>query len=116
MSLDISSFAVKVNSPAFAGQGQRSEKENTRNGLKASPGLNANEEKPDSTETRINTLDSIGTGVRVDYKIDPQTKKIVIHVVDNESGEVVRKIPGEDFIKLAQRIAEFNQKFLDNTI
>jgi flagellar protein FlaG len=51
----------------------------------------------------------------VGYKIDPETHEVVIRVVDSESGEVIKQIPGEDFVKLAQRIAEFNQKSLDQT-
>ena len=113
MSLDISSFADRLNSPAYvAGQAR---KENTRNGLKTNPvkNLDANEGKPDSVET--GELDRMGLSAnhKVNYKIDQETHKVVIRVVDSESGEVVRQIPGEDFVKLAQRITEFNRKFLD---
>jgi flagellar protein FlaG len=55
-------------------------------------------------------------GHKVDYEIDHETHEVVIRMVDSETGEVVRQIPGEDFVKLAQRIAEFNRKFLDQTI
>jgi uncharacterized FlaG/YvyC family protein len=41
---------------------------------------------------------------------------VVIRVVDRETGEVVRQIPGEDFLKLTRRIADFNQKHLDETV
>ena len=118
MSLDISSFAGRLNSPArVAGQAQRPGKENTQSGLKANPvkNLDANEGKPDSIETGV--LDRVGfsANYKVGYKIDPETHEVVIRVVDSESGEVIKQIPGEDFVKLAQRIAEFNQKSLDQT-
>ena len=118
MSLDISSFAGRLNSPArVAGQTQRPGKENTQSGLKANPvkNLDAKEGKPDSIETGV--LDRVGFSAnhKVNYKISQDTHEVVIRMVDSETGEVVRQIPGEDFVKLAQRIAEFNQKFLDQT-
>ena len=116
MSLDISSFADRLNNPAYvAGQAR---KENTRNGLKTNSvkNLDAKEGKADSIETGM--LDRVGfsANYKVGYKIDPETHEVVIRVVDSESGEVIKQIPGEDFVKLAQRIAEFNRKFLDQTI
>jgi flagellar protein FlaG len=118
MSLDISSFAGRLNSPArVAGQAQRPGKENTQSGLKANTvkNLDAKEGKPDPIETGV--LDRVGfsANYKVGYKIDPETHEVVIRVVDSESGEVIKQIPGEDFVKLAQRIAEFNQKSLDQT-
>ena len=118
MSLDISSFAGRLNSPArVAGQAQRPGKENTQSGLKANPvkNLDAKEGKPDPIETGV--LDRVGFSANYNegYKIDPETQERVIRVVDSESGEVIKQIPGEDFVKLAQRIAEFNQKSLDQT-
>jgi len=118
MSLDISSFAGRLNSLArVAGQAQRPGKENNQSGLKANPvkNLDAKEGKPDSIETGV--LDRVGfsANYKVGYKIDPETHEVVIRVVDSESGEVIKQIPGEDFVKLAQRIAEFNQKSLDQT-
>ena len=116
MSLDISSFTDRLNNPAYvAGQAR---KENTRNGLKTNPvkNLDAKEGKADSIE--IGVPDRVGSsaGHKVDYEIDQKTHEVVIRMVDSETGEVVRQIPGEDFVKLAQRIAEFNRKFLDQTI
>jgi uncharacterized FlaG/YvyC family protein len=118
MSLDISSFAGRLDSPAnAAGQAYRPEKENTRKGLKVDPAknLDVNEAKPDSVET--GTLDRIdfSAGHKVDYKINQETHEVTVRLVDPESGEVVKQIPGEDFVKLAQRVAEFSQKFLDQT-
>ena len=118
MSLDISFFAGRLNSLAHAeGQANRPEKENIRSGLKANPvkNLDANEGKPDSIETGV--LDRVGFSAnhKVNYKINQDTHEVVIRVVNSESGEVVRQIPGEDFLKLAQRVAEFNRKFLDQT-
>ena len=104
MSLDISSFTDRLNNPAYvAGQAR---KENTRNGLKTNPvkNLDAKEGKADSIETGVPDRVGSSAGYKVDYEIDQKTHEVVIRVVDSESGEVVRQIPGEDFLKLAQQI------------
>ena len=117
MSLDISSFTDRLDSPSHTRATYRSGKESTRSELKVSPVkiLDADENKPDSAKTEALDEISFSANHKVDYKVNQETKDVVIRVVDSESGEVVRQIPGEDFIKLTQRIAEFNQKFLDET-
>lgn len=118
MSLDISSFAGKLNSPVHTGQTQKPGKEHYRSGLITDPvkNLDANELKSDSIDTVELDQISFSADHKVDYKINQETHEVVIRVVDRESGEVVRQIPGEDFLKLTQRIADFNQKYLDETI
>ena len=119
MSLDISSFTGRLNSPVrAAGQTLKPGKENTQSGLKANPEikyLGANAGKPDSVKTEDLDRVSFSTGHRVDYKIDQETQEVIIRVVDIESGEVIKQIPGEDIVKLVQRIAEYNKNFLDQT-
>ncbi|SVE51560.1 uncharacterized protein METZ01_LOCUS504414, partial [marine metagenome] len=93
MSLDISFFAGRLNSPAHtAGQANRPGKENIRSGLKTNPvkNLDANEGKPDSIETGV--LDRVGFSAnhKVNYKISQDTHEVVIRMVDSETGEVVR--------------------------
>jgi flagellar protein FlaG len=118
MSLDISSFSGRLDSPAHTGAAYRSEKEDAKNGLKTNPAKipDVYKKKPDSGETERLDEISFSANHQVDYQINQETHDVVIRVVDSESGEVVKQIPGEDFIKLAQRIAEFNQKFVDETI
>ena len=49
------------------------------------------------------------------YQVNQETDELVIRIVDKESGEVVRQIPGEKFLRLTSRIAEFNSKILDES-
>jgi uncharacterized FlaG/YvyC family protein len=113
MSLDISSFSGRLSSLAQAGQTPY--RENTRNGLKDNlvKNLNANKIKSDDTEARVSDPLSLSANHQVSYKVNPKTHEVVIHIVDSESGEIIRQIPGEDFLKLTRRIAEFNRTFLD---
>ncbi len=114
MSLDISSFTGSLNSPVHTGQNQKPLKEHYQSGFKPAKDLDANKGESGLTET----LDQISfsTDHTVDYKINQETREVVIRVVDRETGEVVRQIPGEDFLKLTQRIAEFNQEHLNETV
>lgn len=115
MSLDISSFTGKPSSPVPIRQGQKPAKEHYQSGSNPAKDLEANKEKPDFTETVALDQISFSTDHKVDYEINQETHEVVIRVVDRETGEVIRQIPGEDFLKLTQRIADFNQKNLDET-
>ncbi|MZH02944.1 MAG: flagellar protein FlaG [Nitrospinae bacterium] len=116
MSLDISSFIGKLTSPVPIRQGQAPSKEHYQSGSNPAKDLEANEEKSDLIETAELDQISFSTDHKVDYEINQETHEVVIRVVDRETGEVVRQIPGEDFLKLTQRIADFNQKYLDETV
>jgi uncharacterized FlaG/YvyC family protein len=116
MSLDISSFENRLNNLAYAGKNQRSVKENTQTGPKASTleNFDTDEEKPVSKETGVqDQLVFFSANHKVNLRINPETQDIIINIVDSESGEVVRQIPGEGFLELKHRITEFNQKILD---
>ena len=49
-------------------------------------------------------------------RIDPDSQKVIIEVVNNKTGEKVLQIPGEEYLKLTQRIADFNDKHIDQTV
>lgn len=43
------------------------------------------------------------------FSIDEETSKSVVTVKDSESGDVIRQIPSEEVLKLAERIQELQQ-------
>ena len=53
---------------------------------------------------------------KIDYQVNLETNELVIRVLDSESGEVIRQIPGEDFLRLNSRITEFNQKIVNESV
>ena len=53
---------------------------------------------------------------KIQVRIDPESKEIIIEVVNNKTGEKVLQIPGEEYLKLTQGIEDFNDKHLDQTI
>ena len=69
--------------------------------------------KDDITSSENINLTSAEKKIRV--RIDPESKEVIIEVVNNKTGEKVLQIPGEEYLKLSQRIADFNDKHLDQT-
>ena len=63
---------------------------------------------PQNSEKQVdlNSLDNH----KVSYMVNQEKDELVVRIVDKESGEVVRQIPGEEFLRLTSRIAEFNNK------
>ena len=114
MEIDISSLIGKLKSPALTGRSSKPEGRVNQS--------QANESTPEARDVPIsksseshvdaNTFDNN----KVDYKVDHETNEVVIRIVDKESGEVIRQIPGEEFLRFANRISEFSQKHLDETV
>ena len=69
--------------------------------------------KDDTASSENIDLASAEKKIRV--RIDPESKEVIIEVVNNKTGEKVLQIPGEEYLKLTQRIADFNDKHLDQT-
>lgn len=59
-------------------------------------------------ETLNQDMQAWATGLRFD--IDPDTQRIVLSVVDNDSGEVIRTVPSEAVMAVAKMIAKFQGK------
>ena len=43
----------------------------------------------------------------LEFKLDEDSETMVVQVTDSETKEVVRQIPSEEFLQLAQRLEEF---------
>ena len=67
--------------------------------LKSTP-----EEKNISTENQDRSNPDYKTRIR----IDPETKEVIVEVVDDNTGEEVRQIPGEQQLRLNKSISEYN--------
>ena len=76
--------------------------------LKSTP-----EENNISTENQDRSNPDYKTRIR----IDPETKEVIVEVVDDNTGEEVRQIPGEQQLRLNKSISEYNDilfKRVDN--
>jgi flagellar protein FlaG len=50
----------------------------------------------------------------LNFRVDQGSGKMVVTVTDGETGEVIRQVPGEDALKMAQRIEDMTG-LLDET-
>ena len=114
MEIDISSFIGRTKSPGPPGQSSRSEGRISRGKATESPPESVENPFSKGAEPQVD-IKTLGNN-KIDYQVDHETNEVVIRVVDNESGEVVRQIPGEEFLRFANRIAEFSQGNLDETV
>ena len=86
--------------------------------------------KPESLSKNENTLDEVQGSTageiesslihslnrKVDYHVEENSNKVVVKIRDGETGEIIRQIPEEEFLRLANRISEFNKNILDQTV
>ena len=86
--------------------------------------------KPESLSKNENTLDEVQGSTageiksslihslnrKVDYHIEEDGNEVVIKIRDGETGEIIRQIPEEEFLRLTNRISEFNKSILDQTV
>ena len=52
----------------------------------------------------------------VDYHIEQDSNELVIKIRDKETGEIIKQIPEEEFLRLTNRISDFNKSILDQTV
>jgi len=86
--------------------------------------------KPESLSKNENTLDEVQGSTageiesnqihlpnrKVDYHIEEDSNDVVVKIRDGETGEIIRQIPEEEFLRLANRISDFNKSILDQTV
>lgn len=79
----------------------------------------AKEKESGSKVTPLDTLKSAAvTGNSIlqaanrnlEFKVDESTKKVVIKIIDNQTGETVRQIPSEEMIEFIKKMEELDGK------
>jgi flagellar protein FlaG len=113
MEIAISS-PMRLKSPELVGQTYRSKREVKRNADISNLPLIRETSAFLRSEIKV-AISSLNKN-KIDYKLNLETNELVIQVLDSESGEVIRQIPGEDFLRLTSRITDFNQKILNESI
>lgn len=69
------------------------------------------ENKPEKPEDIVSAAARIRDHVQslqrdLNFSVDDSTGQVVVRVVDGDSGKVVRQIPSEDILRLAERLDE----------
>ena len=86
--------------------------------------------KPESLSKKENTLDEAqGSAAgkvqssridpinrKIDYHIEQDSNELVIKIRDKKTGEIIKQIPEEEFLRLTNRISDFNKSILDQTV
>jgi flagellar protein FlaG len=52
-------------------------------------------------------------GRSINFHVDPGSGEMVVSVIDATTGEVIRQVPGEEALRLAQRIEDSLSALLD---
>ena len=82
--------------------------------------ITKNESTPDEAQgsaagkmqsSRVHSLNR-----KVDYHIEQDSNELVIKIRDKKTGEVIKQIPEEEFLRLTNRISDFNKSILDQTV
>ena len=82
--------------------------------------ITKNESTPDETQgsaagkVQSSRIDSINR--KVDYHIEQDTNELVIKIRDEETGKIIKQTPEEEFLRLTNRISDFNKSILDQTV
>jgi flagellar protein FlaG len=58
----------------------------------------------DQVQHSLQEINKVLTGlsISVRFQVDPQFKEVIIKVVDQENGRVIRQIPTEDVVRIAK--------------
>lgn len=82
--------------------------------------LSANSAKEKELDPNITPLDMLKSAAvtgnsmlqnlnrNLEFKVDESTKKVVIKIVDNKTGETVRQIPSEDMLAFIKKMQELD--------
>ena len=82
--------------------------------------ITKNESTPDEAQgsaagkMQRRRIDSLNR--KVDYHIEQGSNELVIKIRDKKTGEVIKQIPEEEFLRLTNRIFDFNTSILDETV
>ena len=82
--------------------------------------ITKNESTPDKAqgsatgETQSSRMDSLNR--KVDYHIEQDSNELVIKIRDKETGKIIKQIPEEEFLRLTNRISDFNKSILDQIV
>ncbi len=55
-------------------------------------------------------------GRTINFRVDPASGQMVVSVLDANTGEVIRQVPGEEALQLAQRIEDSLSAMLDERV
>ena len=82
--------------------------------------ITKNEITPDEAQgsaagkVQSSRIDSLNR--KVDYHFEQDSNELVIKIRDKQTGEIIKQIPEEEFLRLTNRISDLNKSILDQTV
>lgn len=64
------------------------------------------EPSPEARRLQAQLDEMTRSAVSLRFRVEEDVDRIIVQMVDRESGEVIRQVPGEDALKMAREIAE----------
>lgn len=92
------------------------------NKVESDPNSATNSAKEKESGSKVTSLDTLKSAAvtgnsilqaanrNLEFKVDESTKKVVIKIVDNQTGETVRQIPSEEMLAFIKRMEELDGK------
>jgi flagellar protein FlaG len=71
----------------------------------SSPAATPTKEKVEQAAARVKDV-LRGTTSRLEIEVDPDVHKVVIKILNGESGEIIRQIPAQELLDLAKHLEE----------
>ena len=86
-------------------------------GLSSSRGADAGQAKQEDVNDAVERVRIQVQSLQRDlnFSVDDSTGQVVIQVLDGDSGKVVRQIPSEDILRLAERLDEMRSLLFEAT-
>ena len=74
------------------------------------------EATPVQVETAVNQVNAALEirSIGIQFEIDKDTDKVIVKVIDRNSGEVIRQVPNEEVVRIARVMGEMSGLLVDN--
>lgn len=73
------------------------------------------EQREITTGELVEPIQRINEAMRprgIEFELSKETSRVITRVIDRESGEVIRQIPGEEVLKIAERLEEIQGQII----
>ncbi|HAF94310.1 MAG TPA: flaG [Pseudomonas sp.] len=69
-------------------------------------------------DTAVASMQSFAQSVSrdLDFSVDEASGRVVVQVIDSESGTLIRQIPSEEVLKLAEHLEDFSSLLLRDRV
>jgi flagellar protein FlaG len=81
----------------------------------AQAGSNTDTTKPGALVEPLQRINAVMSQRGLEFDLSDESSRVVTRVIDRESGEVIRQIPTEEVLRIAERLNELQGSLVDLT-